>query len=216
MIRMHEVSKYFRTKFGRKYILKDVSYEFPEGKNVAILGRNGAGKSTLLRLLGGIDFPEKGEIQTQKSISWPLALHSGFQGSLSGADNTRFVCRIYGAYQTREIEEFVKEFSELGQDFYLPVKDYSSGMRSRLAFALSMAFNFDVYLLDEITSVGDPKFKDKAVETFNEKRKVANLIMVSHAPAMLRKMCDIGVVLTNGVMEVYNDLDEAIWVYQNQ
>ena len=216
MIKMSNVSKFYKTKFGRKYILRDVSYEFPENKNVAILGRNGAGKSTLLRLMGGIDYPEKGKITTQKQISWPLALSSGFQGSMTGAENTRFVCRIYGAYKTSEVEDFVREFSELGQDYFLPVKNYSSGMRSRLAFALSMAFRFDIYLLDEITAVGDPKFRDKAVETFNNKRKTANLIMVSHAPAMLRKLCDIGVVLDNGKMDVYSDLEEAIWVYQKK
>ena len=216
MITLQNVSKYYSTRFGRKYVLRDVTYEFPQNKNVAILGRNGAGKSTLLRLLGGIDFPEKGTITTDKHISWPLALSSGFQGSMTGAENTRFVCRIYGAYKTQEVEAFVQEFSELGQDFYLPVKDYSTGMRSRLAFALSMAFKFDVYLLDEITSVGDPKFREKAVETFNAKRESANVIMVSHAPAMIRKMCDMGVVLKDGVMEVYSDLEEAIWVYQHQ
>ncbi len=216
MIKLSHVSKSYSTKFGRKYILRDVNYEFPENKNVAILGRNGAGKSTLLRMLGGIDFPDKGEISTRKQISWPLALSTGFQGSMTGAENTRFVCRIYGAYRTRAVEEFVKEFSELGHDFYLQVKTYSSGMRSRLAFALSMAFKFDVYLLDEITSVGDPKFREKAVATFSEKRRSANLIMVSHTPSMLRKMCDMGVVLSDGVMQVYNDLDEAIWVYNRQ
>ena len=216
MIKLNQVSKSYPTRFGRKYVLRDVTYEFPENKNVAILGRNGAGKSTLLRLLGGIDFPDKGDISTRKQISWPLALSSGFQGSMTGAENTRFVCRIYGAYRTSAVEDFVREFSELGQDYYLRVNTYSSGMRSRLAFALSMAFRFDVYLLDEITSVGDPKFREKAVSTFAEKRETANLIMVSHTPSMLRQMCDMGVVLGDGIMQVYNDLDEAIWVYNRQ
>ena len=215
MIRLENVYKSYPTKFGRKYILKGVNYEFPENKNIAILGRNGAGKSTLLRLLGGIDFPERGEITTDKQISWPLGLASGFQGSMTGLENTRFVCRIYGAYKTKEVEAFVQEFSELGQDYFLPVKNYSNGMRSRLAFALSMAFKFDVYLLDEITSVGDPKFRVKAKQAFRDKRDSANLIMVSHSAGLLRDMCDVGVVLRDGQMEVYNDLDKAIWVYEN-
>lgn len=215
MIRLENVYKSYPTKFGRKYVLKGVNYEFPENKNIAILGRNGAGKSTLLRLLGGIDFPERGTITTDKELSWPLGLASGFQGSMTGLENTRFVCRIYGAYKTRDVENFVKDFSELGQDFYLPVRTYSTGMRSRLAFGLSMAFKFDVYLLDEITSVGDPKFKRKATQAFREKRDSANLIMVSHSEDQLRDICDVGVVLRDGQMEVYNDLEKAIWVYQN-
>lgn len=216
MISMRNVTKSYPTKFGRKYVLKDVTYDFPSDKNVAILGRNGSGKSTLLRLLGGIDFPEQGTITSSHNISWPLALATGFQGSMTGAENTRFVCRIYGAYKTREVEHFVRDFSELGRDFYLPVKTYSNGMRSRLAFALSMAFQFDVYLMDEVTSVGDPKFKEKAVATFKEKRKTAKVIIVSHAIPLLRQMCDMGVVLRDGVIEVYSDLEEALWVYQNQ
>lgn len=215
MIQLQNVTKSYPTRLGRKYVLRDVTLTLPGDRNIAILGRNGAGKSTLLRLLGGIDFPDKGSITSNKHISWPLALASGFQGSMTGRENTRFIARIHGgARQSREIERFVQDFSELGKSYDLPVGSYSSGMKSRLAFALSMAFEFDVYLLDEVTSVGDPQFRKKAQQALDERRKHARVIMVAHSPTTLRQFCDFGIVLHNNHLQVYNDLEEAIKVYQ--
>lgn len=214
MITLDNVSKYYPTKFGRHYVLKDVSYTLPGDRNIGILGANGAGKSTLLRLLGGMDMPNKGKVTRHSRVSWPLALSGGFQGSMTGRENTRFVCRIHGVHDTAAVEEWVKEFSEIGQHFELPIKGYSSGMRSKFSFAVSMAFDFDIYLTDEITSVGDARFKQKCVDVFTQKRQAASLIMVSHDMNTLRQQCDMGIVLQNGQLTLHDDIEEAITIYQ--
>lgn len=214
MITLHNVSKYYPTKFGRHYVMRDVSVTLPARRSIGILGKNGAGKSTLLRLLGGMDAPNRGQITRHCRVSWPLALSGGFQGSMTGRENTRFLCRVHGVYDTRIVEEWVKEFSEIGQQFELPVKGYSSGMRSRFSFAVSMAFDFDIYLTDELTAVGDARFKQKCINVFNEKRQTASLIMVSHSMDTVRKQCDMGAVLHEGSLQLYDDLEEAIALYQ--
>ncbi|MGB3209226.1 MAG: ABC transporter ATP-binding protein [Desulforhopalus sp.] len=215
MIQLQNVTKSYPTKFGRQYVIRNVSCTLPTGRNIAILGRNGAGKSTLLRLLGGIDFPDRGKITTDKRISWPLGLASGFQGSMTGRENCRFVCRIHGSSNFIEIENFVQDFSELGVKFDLPVKTLSNGQRARIAFGLSMAFDFDIFLLDEITSVGDPAFKKKASALLDKRRLEANIVMVSHAPAQLRQFgCNLGIVMHEGQMTVYEEFEEALTVYQ--
>lgn len=214
MITLHNVSKYYPTKFGRHYVMRDVSVTLPARRSIGILGKNGAGKSTLLRLLGGMDAPNRGQITRHCRVSWPLALSGGFQGSMTGRENTRFLCRVHGVYDTRIVEEWVKEFSEIGQQFELPVKGYSSGMRSRFSFAVSMAFDFDIYLTDELTAVGDARFKQKCIDVFNEKRQTASLIMVSHSMDTVRKQCDMGAVLHEGSLQLYDDLEEAIALYQ--
>lgn len=216
MIHMQNVTKFYATPHGRKYVLRDVTFKFPEKCNIAILGRNGTGKSTLLRLLGGIDYPNAGKINCPGRISWPMGLQGGLQGSLSGRDNARFVCRIYGDNEgevDRKVE-FIHEFSELDDYFNMPVKTYSSGMRSRLSFAMSMAFEFDIYLLDEITSVGDQRFREKSRETLESKKGKANFIKVSHNMNELKRECDIGVLLENSQLSVYEDINEAVSIYQ--
>ncbi|AWB68406.1 ABC transporter ATP-binding protein [Saccharobesus litoralis] len=214
MIELNNVTKYYTTKLGKKYVLRDVTFTIPEGRDVAILGRNGAGKSTLLRLLGGIDFPSKGTITSNKRISWPLALASGFQGSMTGRENVEFVCRVYGNRQIAKTSAFVKEFSEIGDYFELPIKTYSSGMKSRIAFALSMAFDFELYLIDEITSVGDASFRKKCIESMAEKRKTANVIMVAHDMNTLRAQCNMSIVLDNRELTLYDDVNQGIESYQ--
>ncbi len=216
MIELRNLSKSYRTNAGRNYVLRDVNLNLPEGMNVGILGRNGAGKSTLIRMLGGIEPPDSGEIVTNKRISWPLALMGGFQGSLSGRDNVKFVCRVHGATgkELRRRMDFVHEFSEIGDYFEMPVKTYSSGMRSRLGFALSMAFDFEVYLVDEITAVGDQCFKQKCTQAFKQLRGRSSLIMVSHSMNSLRNECDIGIVLKEGEALMFDSIDKAIEAYQ--
>lgn len=214
MITLDNVSKYYPTKFGRHYVLKNVSFTLPGDRNIGILGANGAGKSTLLRLLGGMDMPNKGKVIRHSRVSWPLALSGGFQGSMSGRENTRFVCRIHGVHDTAEIEEWVKAFSEIGQHYELPIKGYSSGMKSKFSFAVSMAFDFDIYLTDEITSVGDARFRQKCIDVFTQKRETASLIMVSHDMKTLRQQCDMGIVLQNGQLTLHDDIEEAIAIYQ--
>ncbi|BDC82937.1 MULTISPECIES: ABC transporter ATP-binding protein [Aeromonas] len=214
MIIIDNVSKYYLTKFGRHYVLKDINIILPKNKNIGVLGANGAGKSTLLRLLGGMDMPSEGKVIRKCRVSWPLALSGGFQGSMTGRDNTRFICRIHGIYDTDEVEEWVKEFSEIGHHFELPIRSYSSGMKSKFSFAVSMAFDFDIYLTDEITSVGDARFKQKCIDIFNKKRETAGLIMVSHSVTNIRKQCDMGLVLRDGRLDAYDDIEEAISIYQ--
>ncbi|MGF1642263.1 MAG: ABC transporter ATP-binding protein [Thiotrichales bacterium] len=215
MIELKALTKSYRTRAGRHYVFRDLNLTIPTGANVGLLGRNGAGKSTLMRILGGIDFPDTGEVLTTKRVSWPLALSGGFQGSLSGRENVKFVCRVYG--REHELEEkvnWIKSFSELDDYFEEPVKSYSSGMKSRLAFAMSMAFDFDVYLVDEITAVGDQAFRDKSRQAFADMRERASIIMVSHDLGTLQKQCDAGIVLEAGEARYFDRIDDAVQCYQ--
>ncbi|HCD6323103.1 TPA: ABC transporter ATP-binding protein, partial [Escherichia coli] len=188
--------KSYRTPHGRHYVFKDLNVEFPEGKSVALLGRNGAGKSTLLRIIGGIDKPDYGAVITNRSISWPVGLSGGFQGSLTGRENVKFVARLYAKQgDLKNKVAFVEEFSELGMYFDMPIKSYSSGMKSRLGFGLSMAFEFDYYLVDEITSVGDARFREKCAEIFKSRHSESNFLMVSHNLNSIREFCDVAIFL---------------------
>lgn len=216
MIRLENVSKYYPTPKGRKYVFKNLNLAFPERCNIGVLGLNGTGKSTLLRMVGGIDYPNEGKIEITGSISWPLGLVGGVQGSLTGRDNAKFVCRIYGD-NDQVIEEklaFIKNFSELEDYFDLPVKTYSSGMRSRLLFAISMAFDFDIYLMDEITAVGDAKFREKSKRALKEKQNTSNYIMVSHNANELIKDCDNLLVLKKGGVQLFDDVKEGMQYYK--
>lgn len=218
MIRMENVTKFYPTTHGRHYVLRDVDFELLEKCNIGIVGRNGMGKSTLLRLLGGIDYPSRGRIKTEGRVSWPMGLQGGVQGSLSGRDNARFVCRIFGDTEDevdRKID-FILEFSELDDYFDMPVKTYSNGMRARLAFATSIAFDFDIYLMDEITAVGDQRFREKSRAALQEKKDQAYIIKVSHNMQELIKDCDVGIYLNDGKIEIFDDIKEAVSVYQKQ
>lgn len=197
---------------GRKVVLDNQTLTLPH-RNIAILGANGSGKSTLLRLIAGTDKPDIGQIIRSGRISWPLGFGGSFNGSLTAAENLRFVARIYGC-DIDEITAFAEDFAELGEFFHMPVATYSSGMRTRLAFALSMAVDFDTYLVDEIIEVGDAYFKEKCRLTFKNKLKHANMIVVTHSIQTLKTYCEIGAVLKNGRIEVFDDIDEAIAVHQ--
>ena len=194
MITLRAVTKEYYTREGGRHVLNDINLEIARGEKIGILGRNGSGKSTLIRLIGGAEQPTRGSIRRGMSVSWPLAFSGGFQGSLTGLDNLRFICRVYGADIDRAIP-FVEEFTELGTYFREPVKTYSSGMRARLAFALSMAIEFDCYLIDEVLAVGDPRFHEKCHRELFEKRADRALLMVSHLPQHIRQYCSIIYVL---------------------
>ncbi len=209
MIRLEEVSKSYPTARGRKVLMDNITFDFPRGRNVALIGRNGAGKSTLLRMIGGAIEPDSGVVRRHGRISWPLGFGGAFQGSLTGAQNARFVARIYGL-DTELMVARVAEFSELGDFMYMPVRTYSSGMKARLSFAVSMAVNFDIYLIDEITAVGDAAFKRKCAEAFRAKMGEADVIMVSHGANSLRQYCDAGVVLESGRLTYYDDIEDAL------
>lgn len=214
MIVFDNVTKFFSGKNGRHYVLKDVSLELPGDKNIGVFGKNGSGKSTLMNLLAGVDMPNKGHIHINGNVSWPLGL-SGYQGSMTGRENAEFICRIYGKSR-QEINkklEYIKEFSEIGSYFEMPLKSYSSGMRSKFSFAVSMAFDFDYYLIDELTAVGDKRFKDKCRQTFDAKKSIANFLFVSHNLNELKRQCDIGIFIKDAKIHVYNSIDDAIEAY---
>lgn len=218
MIEVKNLTKsYLHHNGGRKYVFRDLSFTIPTDRNVAIIGRNGAGKSTLMNLLAKVDTPDSGEIITDKSISWPVGLSGGFQGSLSARENVKFIARTQGfrGDALREKVRFVEEFAEIEEYFDLPVKTYSSGMRGRVAFGLSLAFEFDYYLVDEAMSVGDAHFKKKASDAFKDKVGKANIILVTHGMTQVRTMCDLVLVLHGGEATLYDDVEEGIKVYQN-
>lgn len=218
MIQVQNLTKSYRIEGGRHYVFRDVSAIFPENANIGIIGPNGGGKSTFLRLLGGIDHPDSGRIVSNKTFSWPLGLRGGFVNHVSGRENCRMVCNLYGLPPRtikRKLEE-IKELSGIGKYFEEPVKYYSSGMSGRLGFALSMSFDFDYFLIDEITSVGDAHFKALAKKTLEEKAKKSRVIMVSHSMGDLKKFCDVAVLVSGGQFKIFDNLDEAIRAYLPQ
>lgn len=214
MIEVINLTKSFYYQGKKTTIFKGLNFRIETGESVAILGANGAGKSTLLRILGGIDLPDSGTINTDCSISWPVGLVGGFQGSLTGRENVTFVSRIY-ADKTRVEEKvrYVEDFAELGVYFDRPFKTYSSGMRSRVTFGLSMAFDFDVYLIDEVTAAGDQRFREKSKQTLIQRKKTADFLMVDHNLWGLKLHCDRAFILDSGKIESFNDLDEAVAVH---
>lgn len=206
--------KSYPIKGGRRNVLDGIDLSLDMGEKIGILGRNGAGKSTLVRILGGVESPTSGTITKKMSVSWPLAFSGAFQGSLTGSDNVRFVCRVYNA-DYKKAMELVDSFAELGRYLYEPVKVYSSGMRARLAFAISLAIDFDCYLIDEVISVGDAKFHKKCREELFEKRAHKSMIIVSHELHNIKDYCNKVAILHNGKMSLYYDVDEAMSVYRN-
>lgn len=212
-IRIINLTKSYPSKLGPQYIFKDLNFDFPTENNVAILGKNGAGKSTLFRMLAKSEYPDKGQIYTNKSMSWPVALATGIHPRMTGRENTRFIARINDVKNLSAYEAAVQEFAELGKRFDLPVRNYSSGMRARLVFACCININFDIYLIDEATSVGDPKFRKKAREALEVKAKEAGLIMVSHEMDQIREFCTSAIIIDDGKLKYYSDLEEGIAVY---
>jgi capsular polysaccharide transport system ATP-binding protein len=209
MIRFDNVSKYYPTPHGPRTILDGVSFSIGVGDALGICGHNGAGKSTLLRLTSGVEKVSSGNVQREMSISWPIGHSSAFQSSLTGSDNVRFIARIYN----RPIEDvlaFVDDFAELGSYLTMPVRTYSVGMAARLAFAVSLAVEFDCYLVDEITSAGDARFRQKCEDALMARKTKGALLMVSHDPHTLAAFCDIGAVLEDGKLELFPTIDAAI------
>ena len=217
MIRFENVSKFYPTKQGRAYIYKDVNIELPTDKRIGVLGPNGAGKSTLIRMMGGADVPSRGNIITDRKISWPLGLQGGLQGVMSGRENVRFVARIHGYKKTHVIEQQVEEFAEIGRYFDEPVKTYSNGMRARVAFGLSMAFDFDfdVLLLDELNAVGDANFRKKSEDLMKAKMDKTKVIMVNHSIPQLKKFCEAGLLVKDKSIMYFNRLEDAVEEYKS-
>ncbi|CAM3464922.1 ABC transporter ATP-binding protein [Paracoccus nototheniae] len=209
MIHLQNLSKSYKLNGKLKVVADDITATFPTGVSVALLGRNGAGKSSLLRMISGAMLPSSGKILSTGTISWPVGFAGSFNGELTGEQNCRFVARVYGV-DTDELLDFVEDFAELGDHFKLPIRTYSSGMRSRLAFGLSMAVPFDTYLVDEVSAVGDAAFRFKSNRVFNERMASSGAIVVAHSMAMLRETCHAGAVLEGGKLTFYADLEQAI------
>ena len=215
MIRLLDVNKAYQTREGPIRVLRNVDLTVRKGERVGILGRNGAGKSTLIRLVSGAELPTSGTIERGMSVSWPLAFGGAFQGSLTGVDNLRFICRIYGVDPAETIG-FVEDFSELGLYLREPVKAYSSGMRARLAFAISMVINFDCFLIDEIIAVGDARFHAKCNHELFVNRGDRAMIIVSHNAGYIREHCSRAAVLVAGELHHPQSLDEAFEFYDRE
>lgn len=209
MIQLRALTKSFPSRRGRKFVARDINAVFPTGKAVGLLGRNGVGKSTLLQMISGNISPDGGDILTDGEISFPVGFAGTFHRDLTGAQNIRFIARIYGV-DTGELLDFVADFAELGDHFHMPVRSYSSGMRSRLAFGISMGIKFDTYLVDEVTSVGDSAFRSKSAMIFKDRMLSSSAIVITHSLAEIRNLCDYGAVLENGVLTFYDDLEDAI------
>jgi capsular polysaccharide transport system ATP-binding protein len=213
MISCENVHKQYKAGHGIKSVLRGVTFTITPEERVGLLGRNGAGKTTLIKLIGGVEMPTSGHITHRMSCSWPLGFGGGFQGSLTGYDNARFIARIYDR-DYREMRDFIEDFTELGSQLKMPVKTYSSGMRARLAFALSLAIEFDCYLIDEVIMVGDKNFQRKCEDEFFGKRHDRAILFASHSPDFIRQFCNKALILRDGVTQKYDDVEEALGIYE--
>jgi len=217
MIKVEHLYKRYHIRKVSDWVLKDINLTIPTNVSVGLIGGNGAGKSTLLRLIGEMDTPDKGKVTRDCRVSWPIGLRGGFQPHLSGRQNVKFVARIHGLEATLdEVIENVQDFAEIGNYFDEPLRTYSAGMRARLAFGLSLAFNFDVYLSDEATSVGDRHFKQKAQKAFKDRIGKSSIIIVSHAEAILKELCQAGIYLYKGEAYWFDDVNKAIAAYHDE
>jgi capsular polysaccharide transport system ATP-binding protein len=209
MIELINIDKHYRLKNGgKKVVLDNVSTVFPKGRNVGILGLNGSGKSTLIRIIGGGERPNAGRVRKTSTVSWPLGFAPSFSGNLTGAENLRFVARIYD-HDIDEVTEFVRDFAELGRYMDEPINTYSSGMKAKLAFGLSMAMDFQVYLIDETLSVGDASFQAKAKRVFDDRAARSSLIVASHHVSVMQDYCHSAGVLHDGHLTMFDDLESA-------
>jgi capsular polysaccharide transport system ATP-binding protein len=213
VIRLRNIHKTYKTHLGQRTVLRGIDATFGPGEKVGILGRNGAGKTTLLRLIAGVEHPSLGMVERGMSVSWPLGFAGAMHYSITGADNARFIARIYDK-PIEETMEFVERFAELGEYYRLPVRTYSSGMIMRLGFALSLAVDFECYLVDEVIAVGDARFGERCRKALEERQERSALLLVSHQPETVRAFCTSAAVLNDGRLTRYDDLDEAIAVYQ--
>ncbi|MFK7889176.1 MAG: ABC transporter ATP-binding protein [Granulosicoccus sp.] len=213
MIRLSALNKSYRTRAGVQTVLRNVDAVFPSGKSVGILGLNGAGKSTLIRIIGDAEPADSGRVYSEGRISWPLGYSGGFQNTLTARENARFVARIYGE-STRYIEEFTYAFSELGDYFDVPLRNYSAGMRSRFAFSVSLACNFDYYLVDEALETGDARYREKFRKAFEELQSKASVILVSHNEQTVRRNCDMAAILHEGNLTMYASVKDAMRSYK--
>jgi capsular polysaccharide transport system ATP-binding protein len=212
MIEIENLTKAYWYRGQPKYIARNLNAFIPDGARVALMGRNGAGKSTMLSMIAGAINPDRGRIKLTGNMSWPIGLTGCIQAELTGVQNVKFIARVYGV-DTDELLDFVADFAELGMNFNEPVWTYSSGMRARLNFGMSMGIQFDTYLIDEVTATGDAAFRGKSKKVFEDRMANSGLIMVSHSDGLMKAMCNIGAVLEAGTITFYDDIDEALAVH---
>lgn len=215
MIEIRNLYKRYHNHHGSDWVLKNINLTIPPNVSVGLIGANGAGKSTLLRLIAGMDKPERGEVIRHTKVSWPVGLSGGMQQNMTARQNVKFVARVHGSSSedVKRVVKYVEEFAEIGEAFDEPTRTFSSGMRSRISFGLSLAFDFDVYISDEATAVGDKNFKAKAKAAFREKTGKASLIMVSHSEGILRELCQAGIFINKGEATWFDSIDDAIDAY---
>lgn len=209
MIVFENVSKAYQIQKFKKQVFSNLSFSIPDGDNLGICGANGAGKSTLMRLIAGVENPTAGRVTRDVTCSWPIGYTSCFQSSLTGADNARFIARIYKK-PIEELLAYVEDFAQLGPYFYQPIYTYSAGMAARLAFGVSLAIDFQCYLVDEVTAAGDERFRERCEEALHHRRENGTLVLISHDPGTLRSYCSRGAVLRDGALTFYDTVDEAI------
>ena len=209
MIRLENLTKGYGYQGHVKYIVKNANLTIPAGATVGLMGRNGAGKSTLLQLIAGTLNPNSGRVRIEGNVSWPIGLAGCIHPEMTGTQNVRFIARVYGV-DTDELVDFVGDFAQLGNHYYQPVRTYSSGMRARLNFGMSMGIRFDTYLIDEVTAVGDASFKDRSMALFRDRVSTSGAIFVSHSNAQVKQYCRHGIVLERGKLSYFEDVDEAI------
>lgn len=212
MLTVNNLAKRYAGAETRQFLFENLSFVLPKGGRLAILGRNGQGKSTLIKILGGVLAPTRGNVRWDMRASWPLGFGGAFQGALTGADNIRFISRIYDA-PLDQIAAATEDFAQLGEHLKKPVRHYSSGMRARLAFGLSLAIEFDCYLIDEVTAVGDAKFQERCHRELFDRRGDRSFIIASHDLGLLRSICDRAIIIEGGEVRIYDDMDLAADVY---
>lgn len=209
MIVFKNLSKGFWVRGEWYSVLDNLNLVLPTGQSLALLGRNGAGKSTLLKIISGTMPPTTGRVEVEGHVSWPVGFSGSFHRDLTGAQNTKFLARVYGV-DTETLIEFVEDFAELGKHFHMPLSTYSSGMYSRLAFGVSMGIAFDIYLVDEVTAVGDTRFREKSAAVFAERMKQSSAVLVSHNASDIRKFCDAAILLHQGSLTYFDDIEVAL------
>lgn len=209
---LRDIVKEYHTQIGVRRVLDGISFTVAAGEKIAILGKNGAGKSTLVKIVGGVEPPTAGTIERNLFMSWPIAFSGGFELGMSGLDNVRFIARLYDV-PVQDAVAFVDDFAELGSKLLLPVKTYSTGMRLRLAFALTLVIDFECFLIDEVIAVGDARFQRKCHDALFVKRQHCAMILISHDLETVRSYCDKALVLKNGRGKVLDDIEAAIAIY---
>ena len=214
VIRLTDVVKSYPTRVGMRRILDGVSLTLRKGESLGVMGRNGAGKSTLTRVISGLEHVDSGQVHVGMSVSWPLGYSGAFQSSLTGADNTRFVARVYGK-NIEEMLDYVQGFADLGVYFRMPIGTYSAGMKARLALGVSLAVRFECYLIDEITGAGDHRFAERSQRALEERRAEGALLMISHDPNTLRAYCQRGALVSGGRISFYDTIDELVDAYHS-